>query len=135
MAVTDLLGGQTSLVFADVSTTLPQIRAGKAKGFGVSSAQRSRLAPDLPTMAEEGVAGYELTAWFAAFVPAKTPQAVVERLNAAMSAALADKTVQEALLAAGVEPLTSTPDELRAFVVSETRKWAGIVKAAGIEPE
>jgi tripartite-type tricarboxylate transporter receptor subunit TctC len=135
MAVTDLLGGQTSLVFADVSTTLPQIRAGKAKGFGVSSAQRSRLAPDLPTMAEEGVAGYELTAWFAAFVPAKTPQAIVERLNAAMNAALADKTVQEALLAAGIEPLTSTPDELRAFVVSETRKWAGIVKAAGIEPE
>ncbi len=135
MAVTDLLGGQISLVFADISTTLPQIRAGKAKGLGVSSAQRSRLAPDLPTMAEEGVAGYELTAWFAAFVPAKTPLAIIARLNAAMNAAIADKVVQEALLAAGIEPLTSTPDELRAFVVSETKKWAETVNAAGIEPE
>jgi tripartite-type tricarboxylate transporter receptor subunit TctC len=135
MAVTDLLGGQISLVFADVSTTLPQIRAGKVKGFGVSSAKRSPLAPELPTMAEEGVADYELTAWFAAFVPAKTPTAVVDRLNAAIKAALADKAVQDALLSAGIEPQTSTPDELRAFVVSETRKWADIVKAAGIPPE
>jgi tripartite-type tricarboxylate transporter receptor subunit TctC len=135
MAVTDLLGGQISLVFADISTTLPQIRAGKVKGFGVSSAQRSALAPDLPSMAEEGVAGYELTAWFAAFVPAKTPKAIVDKLNAAMNAALADKAAQDTLLSAGVEPLTSTPDELRAFVVSETKKWADIVKAARIEPE
>jgi tripartite-type tricarboxylate transporter receptor subunit TctC len=135
MAVTDLLGGQISLVFADISTTLPQIRAGKVKGFGVSSAQRSPLAPDLPTMVEEGVPGYELTAWFAAFVPAKTPKPIVDKLNAAMNAALADKAVQDALLAAGIEPLTSTPDELRAFVVSETKKWADIVKAARIERE
>jgi tripartite-type tricarboxylate transporter receptor subunit TctC len=135
MAVTDLLGGQISLVFADVSTTLPQIRAGKAKGLGVSSAQRSPLAPDLPTMVEEGVAGYELTAWFAAFVPAKTPQPIVDKLNAAINAAIADKAVQDALLAAGIEPLTSSPEELRAFVLSETKKWAEIVKAAGIEPE
>jgi tripartite-type tricarboxylate transporter receptor subunit TctC len=135
MAITDLLGGQISLVFADISTTLPQIRVGKAKGFGVSSAHRSPLAPDLPTMVEEGVPGYDLTAWFAAFVPAKTPRPIVDKLNAAMNAALADKAAQDALLAAGVEPLTSTPDELRAFVVSETRKWADIVKAAGIDPE
>ena len=135
MAITDLLGGQISLVFADISTTLPQIRVGKVKGFGVSSAQRSPLAPDLPTMVEEGVPGYDLTAWFAAFVPAKTPKPIVDKLNAAMNAALGDKTVQDALLAAGVEPLTSTPEELRAFVVSETRKWADIVKAAGIDPE
>jgi tripartite-type tricarboxylate transporter receptor subunit TctC len=135
MAVTDLLGGQISLVFADVSTTLPQIRAGKVKGFGVSSAKRSPLAPELPTMAEEGVAGYELTAWFAAFVPAKTPKTVVDMLNAAIKAATADKAVQDVLLSAGIEPQTSTPDELRAFVVSETRKWADIVKAAGIPPE
>jgi tripartite-type tricarboxylate transporter receptor subunit TctC len=135
MAVTDLLGGQISLVFADISTTLPQIRAGKAKGLGVSSARRSPLAPDLPTMVEEGVAGYELTAWFAAFVPARTPQAIVDKLNAAMNAAIADKAVQDTLLSAGIEPLTSTPDELRAFVVSETKKWADIVRAAGIQPE
>ncbi|HKA81772.1 MAG TPA: tripartite tricarboxylate transporter substrate binding protein [Xanthobacteraceae bacterium] len=135
MAITDLLGGQISLVFADVSTTLPQIRAGKVKGLGVSSAQRSALAPDLPTMIEAGVPGYELTAWFAAFVPAKTPQPIVAKLNAALNAAMADQATQDALLAAGIEPLTSTPGELRAFVVSETKKWADIVKAAGIQPE
>jgi tripartite-type tricarboxylate transporter receptor subunit TctC len=135
MAITDLLGGQISLVFADVSTTLPQIRAGKVKGFGVSSAQRSALAPDLPTMIEAGVPGYDLTAWFAAFVPAKTPQPIVAKLNAALNAVIADKATQDVLLAAGIEPLTGTPDELRAFVASETKKWADIVKAAGIQPE
>ena len=135
MAITDLLGGQISLVFADVSTTLPQIRAGKVKGLGVSSAQRSALAPDLPTMIEAGVPGYDLTAWFAAFVPAKTPHPIVAKLNAALNAAIADRATQDALLAAGIEPLTGTPDDLRAFVVSETQKWADIVKAAGIQPE
>jgi tripartite-type tricarboxylate transporter receptor subunit TctC len=135
LAVTDLIGGQISLVFADLSTTLPQIRAGKVKGFGVSSAQRSPLAPELPTMIEEGVPGYTLTAWFAAFLPAKTDKAIVGKLNTALNAALTDKTAQDALLAAGIEAVTSSPDELRAYVVSETRKWADIVKAAGIAPE
>jgi tripartite-type tricarboxylate transporter receptor subunit TctC len=135
LAVTDLLGGTISLVFADVSTTMPQIRAGKVKGLGVSSVQRSPLAPDLPTMAEAGVPGYELTAWFAAFVPAGTPQPAVDKLNAAFKAALADPKVTQALLNAGIEPTSSTPAELAAFAASETEKWAKIVKAAGIEPE
>ena len=77
LAISDVIGGQISLVFADLSTTLPQIRSGTLKGFGVSSSQRSPLAPELPTMIEEGVPGYELTAWFAAFVPAKTDKTVV----------------------------------------------------------
>jgi tripartite-type tricarboxylate transporter receptor subunit TctC len=135
LAVGDLLGGQISLVFADVSTTLPQIRAGKVKGFGVSSATRSPLAPDLPTMVEEGVAGYTLTAWFAAFLPAKTDAAIVRTLNGAVNDVLNDKAAQDALLKAGIEPVASSPDELRAYVVSETKKWAEIVKAAGIQPE
>jgi tripartite-type tricarboxylate transporter receptor subunit TctC len=135
LAITDLLGGQISVVFADVSTTLPQIRAGKVKGLGVSSAQRSPLAPDLPTMAEQGVKGYDLTAWFAAFVPAKTPKPIVDKLNAAIVKAVADKTVQEALLKAGIEPETGTPDQLRMFVDAETKKWAEIIKAANIQPE
>ena len=135
LAVADLLGGQISLVFADVSTTLPQIRAGKVKGLGVSSVQRSPLAPDLPTMTEEGIPNYEMIGWFAAFVPAKTPKPIVEKLNSAIKAAVEDKAVQESLLKAGIEPLTSTPEELRAYVVSETKKWADLVKAAGIEPE
>ncbi len=134
-AVTDLLGGQISLVFADISTTLPQAKAGKVKALAVSSPQRTPLAPDLPTMAEAGVPGYDLTAWFAAFVPAGTPKPIVDKLNTAFKAALADPKATETLLGAGIEPTSSTPDELKAFVVAETDKWAKIVKAAGIEPE
>ena len=134
-AITDLLGGQINIVFADISTTLPQIKAGKVNGLGVSTAKRSALAPELPTMAESGVAGYDLAAWFAAFVPAKTPQPVIDKLRQALVAAVNDKATQEKLLAAGIEPETSTAEELRAFVGTEIRKWADIVKAAGIQPE
>ena len=101
----------------------------------MSGTQRSKLAPDLPTMVEEGVAGYDLTAWFAAFVPAKTAKPVIDKLNAAINSAVGDKSVTDALLAAGIEPETGTPGELRAFVVAETKKWADIVRVAGIQPE
>jgi tripartite-type tricarboxylate transporter receptor subunit TctC len=134
-AITDLLAGQISLVFADISTTLPQVRGGKATGLAVSTAARSPLAPDLPTMVESGVPGYDLSAWFAAFLPAKTPKPVVARLRDALVAAVSDKAVQDKLLAAGIEPQSSTSEELKAFVEAEIKKWADIVKAAGIQPE
>ncbi|MET3891393.1 tripartite-type tricarboxylate transporter receptor subunit TctC [Bosea sp. OAE506] len=134
-AITDLLGGQINIVFADISTTMPQVRAGKVNGLAVSTANRSTLAPDLPTMVEAGVAGYDLAAWFAAFAPAKTPRPTVEALHNAIAAALADKPTQERLLAAGIEPEGSAPDALKAFVVAEIAKWADIVKKAGIQPE
>jgi tripartite-type tricarboxylate transporter receptor subunit TctC len=134
-AITDLLGGQINIVFADISTTMPQVRAGKVNGLAVSTANRSALAPDLPTMVEAGVAGYDLAAWFAAFAPAKTPRPTVEALHKAIAAALADKPTQERLLAAGIEPEGSSPDALKAFVVAEIAKWADIVKKAGIQPE
>lgn len=133
--VTDLLGGQISLFFGDVSTALPPVQAGKLKGFAVSSLKRSSLAPDLPTLDEAGIKGYELTAWFAAFAPAKTPKPIVDRLNAAFHEALADKDVQSKLLKAGIEPEAGTPGALRDFVIAETKKWATIVKNAGIQPE
>ncbi|OYX87566.1 MAG: ABC transporter substrate-binding protein [Azorhizobium sp. 32-67-21] len=134
-AVSDLLGGQIDLMFADISTTLPSARAGKLKALGVSSAERSPLAPELPTMREAGIAGYELTAWFAAFAPAKTPKDAIDILNKAMVTAMGDKAVSTALVAAGIEPSSSSAADLAAFVDSETKKWAGITKAAGIEPE
>jgi tripartite-type tricarboxylate transporter receptor subunit TctC len=133
--VTDLLGGQISLFFGDVSTSLPPVKAGKLKGFGVSSLKRSPLAPDLPTLDEAGIKGYDLTAWFAAFAPAKTPRPAIEKLNVAFRAALSDREVTTKLLAAGIEPESGTPDALRDFVVSETKKWAKIVADAGIQPE
>jgi len=134
-AVTDLLGGQISLFFGDISTSLPPVRAGKLKGFAVSSAHRSPLAPDLPTLSEAGVPGYELTAWFAAFVAAKTPAPVVAKLNAAFREAIADKEVAGKLLTVGIEVESSSPDQLKAFVDAETKKWAKIVAEAGIQPE
>ena len=134
-AVTDILGGQISLFFADISTTLPQVKAGKVKGFAVSTAQRSKLAPELPTMAEAGVPGYDLAAWFAAFAPAGTPKPVVDKLRDALVAAVSDSAVQERLLAAGIEPETSTSEALKAFVGTEIKKWGDIVKAAGIQSE
>jgi tripartite-type tricarboxylate transporter receptor subunit TctC len=133
--VTDLLGGQISIFFGDVSTALPPVRAGKLKGFAVSGLKRSPLAPDLPTIDESGLRGYELTAWFAAYAPAKTPKPIVDRLNAAFREALADKEVSSKLLAAGIEPQTSTPDELRQFQAAETQKWDKIARDAKIEKE
>jgi tripartite-type tricarboxylate transporter receptor subunit TctC len=135
LVVTDLLGGQISLFFGDVSTSLPPVRAGKLKGYAVSSLERSALAPDLPALSEAGLKGYDLTAWFAAFAPANTPKPVIDRLNQALRAALADKQVAAKLLATGIEPVASSPDELRKFVVAETAKWAKIVADAKIEPQ
>lgn len=134
-AITAVLSGEINMIFADLATTMPQIQAGKMKGLAVSSAQRSALAPDLPTMQEAGVAGYELTAWFAAYAPAKTPAPVVAKLNEAFRDALKDKATQESLLKLGVEPGASAPDELKKFAADETAKWAKIVAAAGIQPE
>jgi tripartite-type tricarboxylate transporter receptor subunit TctC len=134
-AVTDLLGGQISVFFGDVSTALPPVRAGKLKGYAVSGLKRSPLASDLPTIDESGLKGYELTAWFAAYAPAKTPKPIVQRLNAAFRDALADKDVTDRLLKAGIEPEASTPEELRAFQAAETKKWAKIAADAHIQPE
>ena len=133
--ITDILGGHIQMVFADIATTLPQIKEGKLVGLGVSSRQRTPLAPDLPSMVEAGVPGYELTAWFAAFAPARTPKPVVDQLQAALHAALADRATTDRMLAAGIEAEKSSAGELKAFVVSETKKWADLVKAAGIQPE
>jgi tripartite-type tricarboxylate transporter receptor subunit TctC len=133
--VTDLLGGQISIFFGDVSTSVPPVRAGKLKGFAVSGLKRSPLAPDLPTIDESGLKGYELTAWFAAYAPAKTPMPIIEKLNAAFREALADKDVSSKLLAAGIEPEASTPDELRNFQAAETQKWDKIARDAKIEKE
>lgn len=133
--VTDLIGGQISLFFGDVSTALPPVKAGKLKGFAVSSLKRSPLAPDLPTLDEAGIKGYELVAWFGAYAPAKTPKPVIDKLNAAFREALTDPDVATKLNGAGIEPVASSPEELRAYQAAETRKWAKIVADAKIEPE
>ena len=134
-AVSDLLGGQISMMITDVATGLPQVRGGKLRALGVSSVNRIALVPDLPTISEAGVKGYEMSFWFAAYVPAKTPPAVVERLQALLVNAVKGPATKSLFESTGLEPFTTTPQELAAFQQTESRKWASIIKAAGIEPE
>jgi tripartite-type tricarboxylate transporter receptor subunit TctC len=134
-AVTDLIGGQIDVMITDMATGLPQVKAGKLKALAVSTVKRTPLAPDLPTVAEAGVKGYEMSFWFAAYVPAGTPQAVVNRLNELLVKANRSDVVTNFYQQNGFEAVTSTPDQLRHFQAEESRKWGKIVTSAGIEKE
>jgi len=135
MAVTDLVGGHIDMMITDVVTGLPQVQAGKVKALGVSSPQRLPNVPELPTIAEAGVPGYELTFWFAAYLPAKAPPAVAARLRELFINATKSAPAQSFFKTTGIEPWTTTSAELVKFQVSESAKWAKVIKAAGIEPE
>lgn len=135
MAVTDLVGGHIDMMITDVVTGLPQVQAGKLRALGVSSPKRLPNVPDLPTIDEAGVKGYELTFWFAAYTPAKTPPAVVARLRELFINATRSPPAQSFFQTTGIEPWTGTSAELAKFQASESAKWAKVIKAAGIEPE
>jgi tripartite-type tricarboxylate transporter receptor subunit TctC len=134
-AVTDLVGGHIDMMITDVVTGLPQVQAGKLRALGVSSPQRLPNVPELPTIAEAGVKGYELTFWFAAYTPAKTPPAVVARLRELFIGATKHAAAQSFFKTTGIEPWTTTSAELAKFQASESTKWAKVIKAAGIQPE
>lgn len=134
-AVSDLLGGQIDVMITDMATGLPQVKSGKLKALGVSTTQRSALAPEIPTISEAGVKGYEMTYWFAAYVPAGTPQPVVARLNELLVKAARSGTAAHFYGSTGTEILTSTPQELRKFQQAESQKWGRIITSAGIEKE
>ncbi|MDQ7973673.1 MAG: tripartite tricarboxylate transporter substrate binding protein [Rhodocyclaceae bacterium] len=136
LAVTDLMGGQIHMMITDTATGLPQVKAGKLRALGMSSAKRSPLAPDVPTIAEAGVKGYEMGYWFAAYAPAKTPPAVVAKLNELLVKAAKSESAKSAFYEpTGTEVFTTTPDEMAKFQAAESQKWGRIVKAAGIEAE
>ena len=134
-AVTDLLGGQIDMMITDMATGLPQVKAGKLKALGVSTRQRSPLAPEVPTIAEAGVKGYEMTYWFAAYGPAGTPADVTAKLSDMLVKAARSSSAAPFYQASGTEIFTSSPEELRKFQAAETQKWGKIIKSAGIEPE
>ena len=134
-AVQDLVGGQVPVMFLDLAAGAPQIRAGKIKALAVASARRISALPDVPTVAESGVPGFEAWAWQGLVVPAGTPQEVMTRLRVEYSKAVGDPALRQKLIDAGVEPLTSTPEELAAHIRSETAKWAKVVKEANIKVE
>lgn len=134
-AVTDLIGGQIQFMITDMATGLPQAKAGKVKALGVSTSKRTSLAPDLPTISEAGVKGYEMSFWFAAYVPAGTPAPVVARLNEILAAANKSTAVTNFYAQTGFEALGGSPDDLRKFQAAESDKWRKIITAAGIEKE
>jgi tripartite-type tricarboxylate transporter receptor subunit TctC len=135
MAVSDLVGGHIDMMITDVVTGLPQAQSGKARALGVSSPKRLPNAPELPTIDEAGVKGYELTFWFAAYVPAKTPAAVVGRLRDLFISATKSASAQTFFRNTGIEPYVMTSAEHAKFQAAESAKWAKVIKAAGIVPE
>ena len=130
--IADLIGGQISFAFDALPTVLPQAQAGKIRAIGGGMANRARAMPDLPTLQEQGVAGYECYTWNAILAPAKTPAPIVRQLSAAINKALEDPVVLKRLQDAGVDPTPgSTPEKLAAFIKAELAKWAPIIKASG----
>lgn len=127
-ALTDLLGGQVALMFGNMVSTLPHIRSGRLRALAVTGAERAKVTPELPTMAESGLPGYEATAWFALFAPAKTPVVVIERLNAEVVAALRLPQLQQRLASQGAEASPSTPAELDRRVRGEIEKWTRVIR-------
>jgi tripartite-type tricarboxylate transporter receptor subunit TctC len=135
LAITDLLGGQIDMMITDTATGLPQVKGGKVRALGVTARTRTPLAPDIPTIDEAGVKGYEMGYWFAAYVPAKTPPATVARLQKMLVAATKSASAKAFYENTGTEIVTSTPEELAKFQAAESQKWGRIIKAAKIEPE
>ena len=134
-AVTDLIGGQIDLMITDTASGLPHVKSGKLRALGYSTKSRSPLLPEVPTIDEAGVKGYDMGYWFAAYVPAGTPAPVVARLRDLLTAGVKSAAAKTFFSASGVEPWTTTPEELAKFQAAETQKWGKVIKAAGIEAE
>jgi tripartite-type tricarboxylate transporter receptor subunit TctC len=126
-----LLGGQTDLMFDNLASATPQIRAGKLKAFAVTTAQRSGFFPEIPTVAESGLPGFDISTWFGVFGPAGMPPAIVDRLNTAFGTALASKPLRDRLAAMGAEPSPLSPAAFGEFVRAEQKKYERVVKASG----
>ena len=131
-AIIDLLSGQTQLVFAGVPGISAQVRAGRLRPLGVSTTRRLAVFPEVPTIAEAGVPGYEATQWYGVLAPAGTPRPIVTRLNQEIIKALQTPQMKERLAADGAEPFPSTPEEFSAFIKEEIARWAPVIKAADI---
>ena len=131
-AIADVMAGNVSMALANTLVALPPVKSGRLRGIAITSAKRSALVPDLPTIAESGVRGFESGTWYAFLAPAGTPTAAIRLLNREISRIVQLPDIREKLAAQGAEPLTGTPEETGAFVRSEVARWAKVVKAAGV---
>jgi len=134
-AMTALIGGEVEVLFDSMPTTLPHARSGRIRPLAVTTLQRSVLLPQLPTLDEAGVKGYELASWFGLFAPAGTPRAIVNRLNAAVNTATARPEMRERLSGQGAEPLGGTPQDLASYLKRELAKYGKVIREAGIKSE
>jgi tripartite-type tricarboxylate transporter receptor subunit TctC len=132
-ALAELIGGQVQALFSLALVATPQVKAGKVRALAITSARRSRVAPDLPTVAELGFPGFEVIGWFGWLVPARTPDAIVTRLNVEIVKVLRSTETQDRLVALGSDPVGNAPREFAAFVSAERDKWAKVIKQAGIK--
>jgi tripartite-type tricarboxylate transporter receptor subunit TctC len=130
-AVTDLLGGQVNMMFDNIPSSLPHIRAGKLRALAVTGAKRSQLLPDLPTIAEAGIPGYDSYVWFGVVAPAGTPPEIIGRLNAALVKTAATPSFRDRLTEQGYDVMSSTPEQMASSIRGEIAKWGKIVKASG----
>ena len=129
--LSDLMGGQVMMFFDNITTALPLAKAGKIRAIAVTTAKRASVAPELPTIAESGLAGFDVSSWQGVFAPAGTPKAIVAKLNAEIVRILALPDVRERLTTLGADPVGNTPEQFAAYIKAEIAKWGPIVKASG----
>ncbi len=134
-AVNDLLGGNTQMMFAGISTVIQHVRMGKLVAIAIASPRRSPQLPDVPTVVESGLPGFDVTSWYGIVTRAGTPQAIIRKIQSDMAEALGQEDVRASLAGAGLEPVGSTPEAFDAMIKSETRKWGDIVRKANIKLE
>ena len=134
-AMVDLLGGQIHLIFATAASAVPHIKSGKINALAVTTSNRSKLMPELPTVAEAGVRGFEANNWYGIVVPVKTPRPIIDRLNKEFTAVLNLPDVKDLLFKQGLDAAPSTPEAFGAYIKSETVKWAKVIKASGAKPQ
>jgi tripartite-type tricarboxylate transporter receptor subunit TctC len=134
-AMMDVIAGNTQIAIGSLVQMLPQIKAGKLKALGIGSAKRIAALPDVPTISEAGVPGYEVTNWWGIVVPAGTPRSIIDRLHKDLTAVVASTETKTRFETEGAEPLSMSPDEFGRFIAAETVKWARVVKEAGIRAE
>jgi tripartite-type tricarboxylate transporter receptor subunit TctC len=134
-ALNDVVGGQVDMIFSALPPALPLAKAGKVRILGVGMPERLRSAPELPTIAEQGLPGYAMWTWYGVFATGGSPETAIERLSRELRAALADAKVREQIEAQGAEPSGGTPAEFRALVAADIEKWTRVVKAAGVKAD
>lgn len=134
-AIVDTIAGNTQYMFPSLFTAYPQVKGGKLKALAIAGDKRSAVLPEVPTLAEQGIANVTLSQWYALFAPAKTPRAVIDRLNRELNSVLADKAVQKKFEDQGAEVETGTPEQLKTLVQKEVTRWRGVVTAAKIKVE